>query len=79
MKSIIRALVAGGTLGLVLAACGGAPTAGNAADAASPSYDGGYGVGSGNREEPADTGTGVTSAPAADTTGRGGFTVGSGN
>ena len=46
-----------------------------ATDVAGPSYDGGYGMGSGNREAPADSTMGVVS----DTTGRGGFTMGSGN
>jgi hypothetical protein len=58
-----------------LAACDGSPTAGVATDGVAPSYDGGFGMGSGNWQPPVDSTMGV----AADTTGRGGFTVGSGN
>lgn len=72
---ILRAVAFVGTMAL-LSACGRSP-AGAAIESAGPSYDGGFGMGSGNREEPADSTMG---APAsADSAGRGGFTIGSGN
>lgn len=63
-------------VGLLLSACGRSP-AGAAMEAAGPSYDGGFGMGSGNREAPADST--MDSATSTDSTGRGGFTIGSGN
>jgi hypothetical protein len=63
---------------VVLAACSGPPT-GMPANESRPSYDGGFGMGSGNREAPADGTLGGTSNASADTAGRSGYTVGSGN
>jgi len=76
MKTIRKALGAG-AVAVLLAACGGSPT-GAAAEATGPSHnDGGFGMGSGNREAPADSTGGETNS-SADTTQRGGFTMGSG-
>jgi hypothetical protein len=71
----LRTAVKAAALMATLAACGDSPTAGTTTDAVAPSYDGGFGMGSGNREAPADSAMGV----AADTTPRGGYTMGSGN
>jgi hypothetical protein len=62
----------------ILCACNGSPTAQPATEATVPSYDGGYGMGSGNRDAPP-TPTPGEDGIQADTTGRGGFTMGSGN
>lgn len=76
MKTIRRVLGAG-AVAVLLAACGGSPT-GAAAETSGPSYDdGGFGMGSGNREAPADS-TGGAGTSSTDTTERGGFTMGSG-
>jgi hypothetical protein len=77
MKTMIRAATAAAAITLLLSACGGSPTAGTEAGPAGPSYDGGFTVGSGNREEPEDTvpQPGGTTTSAVD----GGYGVGSGN
>lgn len=75
MKTIRKALVAG-TVAVLLAACGGSPT-GAAAEGSSASFDGGFTIGSGNRELPADSTD--SQSTAADSTGRSGYTIGSGN
>lgn len=72
MKTIRRALGAG-AVAVLLAACGGSPTAA-AVDASAPSFDTGYGMGSGTREAPADS-AGGAAASSAET---GVFTMGSG-
>jgi ABC-type glycerol-3-phosphate transport system substrate-binding protein len=75
MKTICKALGAG-AVAVLLTACGGSPT-GAAAETSTPSFDMGYGMGSGNREAPA--GSTTSESVAADTTGRSGYTMGSGN
>jgi hypothetical protein len=74
MMMILRKGV--GTLALMttVSACGGAPTAA-VADAARPSYDAGYRMGSGNWQAPSDSTMGLT----AESAGREGYTMGSGN
>lgn len=62
----------------ILCACGGSPTAQAAAGATVPSYDGGFGMGSGNREAPPSSAPGEDGVEA-DTTDRGGYTIGSGH
>lgn len=64
---------------LAVAACGSSPTAWDAAAVVGPSYDGGFGMGSGNRDAPADSTIDHGSTTNSDSTGRGGFGVGSGN
>lgn len=77
MKTMMRTAAAAGAMAVLLSACGGSPTNATKAGAEGPSYDGGFTVGSGNRETPADTTTeGTTNSDSAE---RGGFTVGSGN
>lgn len=72
--------VAGASLLIIaLTACGGYPTAGPAAGAGGPSYDGGFGMGSGNREAPADSTSDPGSTTSSGSTERGGYTMGSGN
>ena len=80
MKTTMRSVTVAGTLAVLLAACGGSPTSSAVADPAGPSYDGGYTVGSGNRDTPIDT-TVVTSigTDGTELTSQGGYTVGSGN
>lgn len=78
MQTVCR--VAGASLLIVaLTAYGSSPTAGPLAGASGPSYDVGFGMGSGNREAPA----GSTSEPGSTiswgSTERGGYTMGSGN
>ena len=73
---ILRAVAVAGIMGILMSACSRSP-AGAAVETAGPSYDGGYGMGSGNRAAPADS---TMEAPtSADSAGRGGFTIGSGN
>jgi hypothetical protein len=79
MKTTMRNAAAAGAMAVLLAACGGSPTAATKAEASGPSYDGGYGMGSGNREAPADSTMGTANTAASDSTGRGGYGVGSGN
>lgn len=71
----LRRAAGAGALIATLAACGGSPMEGTTTDAAGPSYDSGYGMGSGNWQTPVDSTMGL----AADTLARGGYTVGSGN
>ena len=80
MKTMMRTAAAAGAMAVLLAACGDSPTgSATGAGAAGPSYDGGFGMGSGNREAPADTTTDQSRTTNADSTGRGGYTMGSGN
>lgn len=74
MKSL-RGAAWAAVLGIILSGCGTSPTA--EASAALPSYDGGFGIGSGNRDAPPSSATGAD-VTQADTPGRGGFTMGSG-
>jgi ABC-type glycerol-3-phosphate transport system substrate-binding protein len=80
MKTMMRSIATAGAMALFLAACGGSPTTSAAVDAAGPSFDGGFGMGSGNREAPTDTTTtessNTTSSESAE---QGEYTVGSGN
>lgn len=76
MKSIHKAAGAV-AVAVVLAACGNSPTAAKDVKASGPSYDGGYGIGSGNREVPSDSvADGGSGADYPNSTG---YTVGSGN
>lgn len=77
MKTIRRALGAGAVAAL-LAACGGSPT-GAAAEASDASLDGGFTIGSGNREASSDSTMTTPATVAPDPTARGGYTMGSGN
>lgn len=65
-------------LGLMGAACTGAPTAATEAQSAGAAYDGGHTFGSGNATTAADP-NGTTTASTDSTTQRGGHTFGSGN
>lgn len=76
MKSF-RIAAGAAALFVVLAACGGSPTGTMPANEIRPSYDGGFGMGSGNREAPESSTT--SESVTADTTGRSGYTMGSGN
>lgn len=68
MKTMMRTAPAAVAMAVLLAACGGSPTEAARVGAEGPSYDGGYGMGSGNREEPADSAP-ETTTTAADSAG----------
>lgn len=78
MKTLRNAAGAAALL-FVLGACGqqAAPTM--PMNEIRPSYDGGFGMGSGNRGAPADSSMAPASNSGTDTTERGGFGMGSGN
>ena len=76
MKTIWTTIVAGATT-LLLAGCGTSPTADTSVVPSSPSYDGGFGMGSGSLDWSEDST--MTATTSSDTTARGGFTIGSGN
>jgi ABC-type glycerol-3-phosphate transport system substrate-binding protein len=78
MKTMMRTAAAAGAMAVLLSACGDSPTNATRAGAEGPSYDGGFTIGSGNREAPADTTTDGTTTNS-DSADRGGYTVGSGN
>lgn len=78
MKTMMRTAAAAGAMAVLLSACGDSPTNATKAGAEGPSYDGGYTMGSGNRETPPDTTTETTNTNSASTA-QGGFTMGSGN
>jgi ABC-type glycerol-3-phosphate transport system substrate-binding protein len=77
MKTMMRITTVAAALSILLSACGGSPTATNKAGTAGPSYDGGYTIGSGNREMPTDTTEEAGNNPTTQSTQ--GFTLGSGN
>lgn len=72
MKTTMRSAAAAAVMAVLLAACGGSPTSSAPVEPVGPSYDGGYGVGSGNREAPADSVPGPNTSSSIDA---GGFTV----
>ena len=77
MKTIRKALGAG-AVAVLLTACGGSPT-GAAAEPSDASFNGGFTIGSGNREAPTDSTMTVPAAAAPDPATRSGYTMGSGN
>lgn len=80
MKTMMRTTTAAGAMAVLLAACGSSPTSSAPeAGAAGPSYNGGYGMGSGNREAPADSTEETGNTTSTESAQRGGFTIGSGN
>ena len=72
MKTMMRTASAAAGMALLLPGCGGSPTAIKAGGTA-PGYDGGYGMGSGNHEEPDSITT------RSDTDSLGGYIIGTGN
>ena len=79
MKITMRSAALAGAVAVLLSACGGSPTSSRSADPAGPSYDGGYGVGSGNRTEPTDSSaTRTQSTSESELVGRDGIGLGSG-
>lgn len=79
MKTMMRSAVAAGAMAVFLAACGDSPTSSKPVEAAGPSYDGGFTVGSGNREAPTDSTMGPANTTGSGTAQQGGYTIGSGN
>jgi ABC-type glycerol-3-phosphate transport system substrate-binding protein len=80
MKTMMRTAAAAGAMAVLLAACGGSPTNATRAGAEGPSYDGGYVIGTGNREAPVDNSTTAKAdTTGSDSTGRGGYIIGTGN
>jgi ABC-type glycerol-3-phosphate transport system substrate-binding protein len=79
MKTMMRNAAAAVAMAVLLAACGGSPTTSAQAETAGPAFDGGYGIGSGNREAPTDSTGNTTSVAGSDSTGRGGYIIGTGN
>ncbi len=77
MKTMMRTATAAAAMVILLSACGGSPTEGVGAGAAGPSYDGGFTMGSGNREAPTDTTEQAGRNTNLNSTQ--GYTVGSGN
>lgn len=81
MKTMMRTATAAAAMAILLSACGGSPT-GSAvqAGATGPSYDGGYIIGTGNRETPPDS-TPATGGQTngQQTTTQGGYIIGTGN
>jgi ABC-type glycerol-3-phosphate transport system substrate-binding protein len=77
MKTMMRTATAAAAMALLLSACGGSPT-GSATQAgpAGPSYDGGFTMGSGNREQPQDT---VPQPDGTTTSAAEGYGMGSGS
>lgn len=78
MKITMRSAAVAGAMVVLLSACGGSPTSNANVDPAGPSYDNGYGVGSGNRTAPADTTDMGTQSTNAEVSERGGFGMGLG-
>ncbi|HEX6911268.1 MAG TPA: hypothetical protein VF142_12770 [Longimicrobium sp.] len=77
MMRTATAATAAAAMAILLSACGGSPTGGTDVKATGPSYDGGFTMGSGNREVPTDSTTGTDNDPTTQSTQ--GYTVGSGN
>jgi ABC-type glycerol-3-phosphate transport system substrate-binding protein len=77
MKTMMRTATAAAAMAILLSACGGSPTAG--AEVAGPSFDGGYTIGSGNREVPEDSVNPSGGTTGSQTAEQGGYTIGSGN
>lgn len=79
MKITMRSAAMAGALAVLLSACGESPTSSASIGPAGPSYDGGYGAGSGTRTAPADTSGSIPQSTTDSATAeRGGYGVGSG-
>jgi hypothetical protein len=79
MKTMMRNAAAAVAMAVLLAACGGSPTVASEARTDGPRYDGGYVIGTGNREAPTDSTANDANTAGSDSTGRGGYIIGTGN